>query len=405
MEKLPLARRVASEYVASLLPYPIRWRLTGRQYAWNFFQMRPIAKAGDGDVRLLIAPVNWASQAYYWARAAETLPRVSACNMVFGHTPSGVTVAPDVAVDKQVGRYSRAWALRQRKEILNNFTHVIYEAEYPILPSLYGEDVVAEINDLQSHGIQVAMLSHGSDVRTPSEHVETEPYSPFRGPLDGLTEALETGTALRRGALNQVNAPKYVSTPDLLRYVPQAAWLPTLTDPARWVDLPAPRLGEHKLRVLHVPSCSALKGTAHIRPAMERLQDQGLIEYTELEGVPYQEMPERIAEADLVIDQVSMGLYGVASVEAMLAGRPVVAQAGDFIRQQVKERTGWDLPIIEATPDTIQQVVADIAQDPAAYSQVAQEGRKFALEVHSQKRAAEALRPFLLPRAQAKPES
>ena len=400
MAELSLARSVAREYAASLLPHPIRWRLVGRRRAWTFSQMRRIAKARDADVRLLVAPANSASQAYYWARAAETLPGVSACNMVFGPASSGMTVDSDVAVHPPVARYSKAWALRQRKEILDNFTHVIYEAEYPILPSLYDGDLAAEINDLQSHGIKVAMLSHGSDVRTPSEHVEAEPHSPFRDPLGGLTEALEVSTGIRRAALDQIDAPKYVSTPDLLRYVPQADWLPTLTDPTRWVDLPAPRLGEHKLRVLHVPSRSALKGTAHIRPAMERLQDQGLIEYTELEGVPYQEMPERIAEADLVIDQVSMGVYGVASVESMLAGRPVIAQAGDFVRRQVEERTGWALPIIEATPDTIEQVVADIAQDPAAYAQVAQEGRKFALEVHSQKRAAEALRPFLFPQAQ-----
>lgn len=359
--------------------------------------MLPIARLKKGEARLLIAPANFASQAYYWARAAETLPGVAAQNLTFGYKPEGLSIRPDVAVESSVGWYSRAWALRQRRQILRSFTHVIYEAERSILPSLYDSDVLAEVQDLQDHGISVAMLSHGSDIRTPSEHVATEPYSPFNNDLDGLTAALEKGTAQRRALLAELQVPKFVSTPDLLRYLPEASWLPTLTDTTRWLQLPPSNLGAHKLRVLHVPSSSALKGTAHIRPAMQRLQEEGIIEYTELRGIPYEEMPTRVSGADLVIDQVSMGLYGVASVEAMLGGRLVVAQAGEFIRSKIRELTGWDLPIIEANPDNLEQVVRDVANNPQTYADRISTGREFALAVHSQKRAADTLRPFLFP--------
>lgn len=390
-----LARRVLSEYGASMLPEPLRTRFMGVTGSWTLREMLPIARAGRGDVRLLIAPANFASQAYYWARAAETLPGVSARNLMFGYSASGITVRPDLNISKEVGYYSRGWALRQRREIINNFTHVIYEAERSILPSLYNSDLLAEIRDLQSHGVKVAVLSHGSDIRTPSEHVATEPHSPFRDPLDGLTEALEKGTIDRRRILAELDVPQYVSTPDLLRYLPGAQWLPTLTDPQRWLGLPPPRLAEAPLRVLHIPSRSVLKGTSSIRAAMHRLQDRGLIEYVEVERVPYEEMPSWIGRSDVVIDQVSMGLYGVASVEAMLAGRPVIAQAGDFIRTEVKERTGWDLPIIEANPDTLEQVVESIAQEPSRYADTAVRGREYALAVHSAEHDAQVLYPFL----------
>lgn len=395
MEQKPSLRRVIGEYAVSFLPKPVRRRIVGPHYSWSFKEMLPLAKPGEGEVKLLIAPANSASQGYYWARAAETLPGVSARNLAFGYRPVGASIAPDFAVAGTVGRYSRAWAMRQRQVILDQFTHVIYEAERPILGSLYGEDVLAEVQDLQSHGIKVAMLSHGSDIRTPSEHVAIEPYSPFREPLDGLTEALEKGTARRRSLLAALDVPKFVSTPDLLRYLPEASWLPTLTDPARWTAVPPSRLGEDKLRVLHIPSSSALKGTVHIQSAMRELEREGLIQYTELQGIPYLEMPGKIAHADVVIDQVSMGLYGIASVEAMFAGRLVVAQVGDFIREEIKDRTGWDVPILEANPDTIKRVVADVAADPGAYADQITQGRQYALDVHSQARVANTLRPFL----------
>lgn len=390
------ARRTVGEWVLPALPKKLRERIISPQYSWNHIDMLPVARVKKSRVGLLIAPANFASQAFYWARAAETLPGVSARNLVFGYNEAGVHRKPDVAVKQSVGWYSRIWARRQRRQIFRNFTHVIYEAERPILSSLYGTDILAEVKDLQDHGIKIAMLSHGSDTRTPSEHVRTHSHSPFQGDLDGLTAALERNTATNRAVLDALEVPKFVSTPDLLNYVPDAQWIPTLTDPAKWTALPPTRLGERKLVVLHVPSRSALKGTRYVRKAMERLQDEGLIDYIEAEKVPYEEMPDLVAKADLVVDQLSMGLYGVASVEAMLAGRLVVAEAGDYIRSHIRKETGWDLPIIEANPDTIYEVVKEVAKTPENYQQRAVDGRRFAEEVHSDRYAAQVLSGFLL---------
>lgn len=383
------------EYVLPALPRTIREKVTSPRSSWNYRDILTVAKPGRGEVRLLIAPTNSASQAYYWARAAETMPGVSARNLAVGYGSAGISVRPDVAVRKNVGYYSRLWARRQRRAILKGFTHVLYEAERAILPAIYGSDLRDEIDDLRDHGITVGMICHGSDVRTPSEHALRESHSPFGEPLDGLTQTLEKNTAVNRALLSDLKAVTFVSTLDLLQYVPSASWLPTLTDPSRWLNLPPIQLGSRKPVVAHIPSRSALKGTAAVRAAMHLLQEEGLIEYVEVEGIPYEQMPQWISRADVVIDQVSMGLYGVASVEAMLAGRLVVAQAGPFIREKTKELTGWSLPIIEANPDTIEDVIRDIARDPTSFERIVDEGRQFALEVHSRQRVCDALGPFL----------
>lgn len=393
---IALTRREVSARLAPLLPRPLQDRFVPAQYRWSRADLKPVAKAGTGDVRLLIAPANFASQAVFWARAAELLPGVFARSLAFGHAPSGMAARPDVSVDQRVGRSSHIWARRQRKQILRDFTHVLYEAERPILGGLYGGDLEAEIRDLQAHGVRVGFISHGSDIRTPSVHVDLEPYSPFNSPLDGLTDALEEGSVKNRGLLERVGLPTFVSTPDLLQYTPDAQWLPTLTDPKPWESLSPSRLGERKPVVLHVPSKSALKGTALIREQMQLLDDEGVIEYREASNVPYGDMPALVESADVVIDQVSMGLYGVASVEALLAGRIVVAQVGDYIRDHIRRETGLEVPIVEVNPKTIGRVVRDIANNPKDYLSRVDDGRSFAHAVHSADRAARVLEPFLL---------
>lgn len=397
MASLARFRHELVSHVTPVLPERLRNKVVPEQYAWSYRQLLRVAAAEtrSSQVRLLIAPANSASQGLYWSQAASTLEGVYAQNLAFTSASDTIVAQPNTSVHEDVGRYSHIWARRQRKAIMRDFTHVLYEAERPILGGLYHGDVQEEIRDLLAGGIKVAMVSHGSDVRTPSTHRQLEPFSPFFSDLEGLTETLELRSAQNHRVLSSFDVPKYVSTPDLLKYVPDAKWLPTLTNAALWEDLPSAQIGRRKLVVLHVPSRSALKGTDSIRKAMRILDAEGLIHYMEAERVPYKDMPALVASADVVVDQVSMGLYGIASVEAMLAGRIAVAQAGSFIRDSVKAETGWDLPIVEATPQTVGDVVADIARNPGAYLHLITKGKAYANAVHSPGRAAEVFRTFL----------
>lgn len=394
-EYIRSARDRAVEYIAPALPQNARERVVGANSSWSYADLVPVARAGGEEKNLLIARTNSASQAVLWGKAAEGIPGVSASSLAFSADQRPVVLRADTEVKYKVGTRSRVWARRQRRQILAGFTHVLYEAEKPILPALYGGDLLAEIADLQDHGVKVAMVAHGSDVRIPSRHRQLEPYSPFASDLDGLTAVLEESATKNVRGLSELEVPKFISTLDLTNYVEGAEWLPTLADASTWEALAPPDLGEHKLRVLHVPSNSALKGTVHVRAAMNELAGRGEIEYREAEDVPHSEMPRLVEWADLVIDQLTMGLYGVASIEAMLAGRLVVAQAGSHIRDETLRRTGCELPILEADPGNIQEIVSGVAADPRAFLPRAEAGRGFAQTAHSEERAAEALRDFL----------
>ncbi len=96
-----------------------------------------------------------------------------------------------------------------------------------------------------------------------------------------------------------------------------------------------------------------MKGTQLIAPVLERLAERGTIDFRYVEGVAAADMPALYGEADIVLDQFRIGSYGVAACEAMAAGRVVVGHVSPAVRSHVLRATGLELPIVEATPDSL----------------------------------------------------
>ena len=102
-----------------------------------------------------------------------------------------------------------------------------------------------------------------------------------------------------------------------------------------------------------------------------------------------------IASADIVLDQFALGSYGVLACEAMAAGRVVVGNVNAHVRDRVG-RVGRDLPIVQATPRDLGEVLLELIADPDAARKAAAAGREFVADVHSGPRAGVALREHLL---------
>ncbi|MBB5788404.1 hypothetical protein [Jiangella mangrovi] len=342
-------------------------------------------------VRLLAGPANFAGQAWAWARAAEAhLDGVGA--VVFAQQRDRLPFPSDYSVPRTVYRHPY-WQARQREYVTGGFTHVLIDAMRPVLGPRTKEDCASELPVLRRAGLSVALLAHGSDVRLPSRHAEREPWSPFTEP-DELTEKLER-QARRLGAIiNGHDGPTFVSTPDLLADVPRARWLPVVVDPDRWAT-DAPVGAGRKLVVLHVPSNPRFKGSHHVDAAMTALADRGVVEYRRLEGIEPHRMPEVVAGVDVVLEQFVLGPYSVTACEAMAAGRVVAAYVAPAVREHVRQATGWELPVVQADPDTLADVVAGLAADRAALPELGELGRRFVREVHDGRLSAQVLAPWL----------
>lgn len=345
------------------------------------------------DVRLLVGPRNFAGQGEGWARAAERLSGVGAVSMLAGDN-GGLDFPVDYQVPDAIYTNSRRWGVAQRDSVGSGFTHVMIEAVSSMFGAASDKVVAREVEWLRARGVQVGMLCHGTDIRLPDRHAQLDEWSPFRNAPTEWVSRLQTRAAFNQRVLDRVEAPVFVSTPEMLLDRPGAHWLPIVVDPDRWANS-SEVLRDVRPVVLHAPTNPLVKGTALIEPIVQNMHDSEAIDYRRVIRVPSRQMPALYAEADIVLEQFALGMYSVTAVEAMAAGRIAVAHVHDQVRDHVRETTGMELPVVEATPATLREVLDDIRSRPDHYREVAQRGPAFVRAVHDGARSAQVLAPFL----------
>jgi len=171
-------------------------------------------------------------------------------------------------------------------------------------------------------------------------------------------------------------------------------WLPVVIETPRWTTSTPPLAAEVPV-VAHAPSNARIKGSDLVEPVLRRLEQEGLIRYRRVAGVPAAEMPQLYRDVDIVLDQFRLGAYGTTAVESMAAGRLTVGHLRPEVRDRIRDRAGAEVPILEAVPDTLEQVLRDAVADRSAARALAAQGPGFAAAVHDGTFSAGALTQFL----------
>lgn len=224
---------------------------------------------------------------------------------------------------------------------------------------------------------RAALVFRGSELRIPSMHARLQPWSPF--PAHPLTAKLERKAARLQRRLRGNRLPTYVATLEMLDYLPAARWLPIIADPT----VAPPAMRRRRPVVLHVPTSAAMKGSA----ALDSL-DLPHLDIRRPALMPPPRMLEAIAAADIVVGNLLIGDYGATEIQAMAAGRVVVANIDDRVRRRID-----DLPIVHATPDTLRYVLTNI--DTADWRDRAEDGRAFHAAYHDGRYSVAQLTDFL----------
>jgi len=384
----------------------IRWRLpdrwvsavtgrdAGRTADWDVPDAHVRPEVPDAPIRLLIGPANFGGQGYAWSRAVErSIPGTAAVCFAL-QIDGGFDFRDDYSVAPTVYRRSRRWQQEQFAYVSSSFTHVIIEAGRSLFADLFNLDPFKEAAALEKSGVRVAMMSHGTDSRLPRQHAQRHEWSPFRDrDWPELRRLRRRAEDFVKG-LRRFSGPVFVSTPDLLDDLPFATWCPVVVDTDRWRS-GSPVLARERPVVVHAPSNSRVKGTEYVDAAMVPLHERGVIEYRRIERVASAEMPDVYQEADIVLDQFRLGSYGVAACEAMAAGRVVVGNVTAEVRERVRATTGFDLPVVQAEPDAIGDVVERLLLDRDRGATAARDGVTFIEQVHAGQFSASVLSRFL----------
>jgi hypothetical protein len=178
---------------------------------------------------------------------------------------------------------------------------------------------------------------------------------------------------------------RVVGSYDAIRWVPDAVVIPPGID-VHAIE-PAPPSDRERPLVVHAPSSRARKGTRHVEAACAELG----VELEVVEGLDHREAFERYRAADIVVDQLNAGWYGVFAIEAMALGKPVVT----FLHEEAVRRTeaelGARVPIVSATKTTLLERLRPLVESAEERRRVGAASRAYVERVHDLDRVADRL--------------
>lgn len=143
-----------------------------------------------------------------------------------------------------------------------------------------------------------------------------------------------------------------------------------------------PSLNNKVPLIVHAPSDKRIKGTDYILQAVSKLKRDYNFEFILVHKMCHQKAKEIYLRADIIVDQLLLGAYGLVSVEAMAFGKPVIC----YIREDLKGKYPKELPIFSADPENIHNVLKILIEDAKLRHELGKKGRAYAEKYHDAKK-------------------
>lgn len=238
---------------------------------------------------------------------------------------------------------------------------------------------------LKARGCRIVFHFRGTELRSPEMFAALNPHAySHDDPYGFALKYNDASQARMLAALRPLVDRFCVVDPELQSYLPEArivnrvlddSWQPVATDNARPL-------------VVHAPSRPEIKGTSAILKAVETLQAEGLaFDFKLVSGMSHAQARTTYEAADIIVDQLRIGWYGVLAVEGMALGKAVIS----YIRKDLLDTFDGTPPVAAADPDTITEVLRRLIQDAPARRRQAEAGLAFFRRNHSMKAVSQSL--------------
>jgi hypothetical protein len=178
---------------------------------------------------------------------------------------------------------------------------------------------------------------------------------------------------------------RIVGSYDALRWMPDAHVVPPGLDLSHYT--PVPPEDRPRPIVLHAPSSRKRKGTEQIVAACEGLD----VELDIVEGLTHDEARRHYERADIVVDQLNAGWYGIFALEAMALGKPVLTYLRPEAVQETERALDVQVPIVPVMKETLRDRIAELATAPQERRRLGAASRAYVEAVHDADRGADRL--------------
>jgi glycosyltransferase involved in cell wall biosynthesis len=180
---------------------------------------------------------------------------------------------------------------------------------------------------------------------------------------------------------------RIVGSYDALRWVPDAHVVPPGLDLSQYAPAQSPPSERARPIVLHAPSSRQRKGTEHVIEACSQLD----VELDIIEALPHAEARRRYERADIVVDQLNAGWYGIFALEAMALGKPVLSYLRPESVRETEHAMGLEVPVVPVTKETLREQIAELAASPEERRRIGAASRAYVEQVHDADKGADRL--------------
>lgn len=272
--------------------------------------------------------------------------------------------------------YTENILLTDQYELMKNFGEALNY--FDLFHFHFNMTMIPGMDDLKliSESAKPMVMHHwGNDVRMLSIASQHNPYVRIgNGPKenDVISKLARVGQFIPIGIVQDHEVYEYVKP-----YYKEVCILPLAIN----ISLHPPYYpNEHEPcpLVIHAPTDPLFKGTEMVEETISKLKLEYPLRYVRVEKRKRDEALALYRQADLIVDQILCGSYGLFAVEAMALGKPVVA----FIRDDLLDTFPPELPLCNANPDSLYDVLKKLLVSAELRRRKGIEGRKYVEHYH-----------------------
>lgn len=251
----------------------------------------------------------------------------------------------------------------------------------------YGLDIAL----LRLLGIPRLVEWQGSDIRDPQFEAQENRYYAEAWENGYEYRDFENSETARERQVEFARAGFACAAPvGMLQYVKKDVFPRVYTIPQRlMLSDYTPTFPDVRTKIpllVHSPSAPITKGTAAVLKAVEALRSRCDFEFKLIQGVPRAEALELMTSADIFLDQFVLGDRGMAALEAMALGKPVVC----YIKPSLEPLYPGS-PIVNATQETLPTVLEQLIADPQRRHELGVKSRAYVEKLYEPRRLAAEL--------------
>lgn len=343
-------------------------------------------------MKILHLPVNIASQIHVTVKALNAIG-LEARGIILGtnpgHKQDGLKIVTPYGSRQRPIKYARSFLIRT-KEVLEaiEWADVIhYHYATPAL--MYNMDL--EWARLRNKPRLVEFW--GADIYRPEVEAEDNPFFKIVSDSEYFRKISSANSLRSQKLFGRRGFSCVVSCPSLVPHVDRRYFRDIHLIRQR-IDLeefsPSFPNPDTKCPVIfHSPTAPIFKGTEHVRAALHALNREHRFEASiPSTRISRDENLRRMANCDIYLDQFIGGSYGLAAIEAMALGKPVLC----YIKPKVLEQLPPDIPIVSANPDNLREKIEALLTDADLRNRLGIQSRAYVEKHHDSRKIAFGLR-------------